>query len=507
MSYTKGNSRRRRRSVHSNTRAAGASGYPSGVDQGTYEDYRIDPDGASSYTSDSIRLGESAIETSRRKRKRKKRIMISVISAVVVLVLAGAGAAFAYINVLNDNLHAGLDEGLLDALMPVDTPSDPFYVLLLGTDGSSERLETDEYANGNFRSDSMMLVRIDPKSKKVAMLSIPRDTKVNLGKYGTQKINAAHAFGGPALAVKTVSQLAGVPISHYAELNFDGFRDIVNALGGVEVNVAYEINDDMAGGHLDAGLQTLNGDQALILCRSRHNYDDVGDGDLLRAANQRLVMSAIAQKILSVDPISMASTVATLTEHVITDMDVSEIVAVAQNMRGLDPATDIYTGTAPTESEYTGSVWYEILDTKEFKKMIERIDSGLPPAEEDQVDEYTGIVISSTGDAEGEAAQSRDKQHFNITRNAQIRIRNGNGQSGVCSEAQSKLEEMGYKQFDTGNADSFNYDTTLVIYKDSSKANEARQIAEQLGVGKAMADDGTFLFDSDFLVVIGQDWS
>ncbi|MCG5014988.1 LCP family protein, partial [Collinsella aerofaciens] len=89
----------------------------------------------------------------------------------------------------------------------------------------------------------------------------------------------------------------------------DGFKDIVDALGGVEVDVPMEIDDEDAGGHLDAGLQTLSGDQALILCRSRHAYDEYGDGDSYRAANQRLVLSAIAKKILSADVATMASTV------------------------------------------------------------------------------------------------------------------------------------------------------------------------------------------------------
>ena len=137
--------------------------------------------------------------------------------------------------------------------------------------------------------------------KKATLVSIHRDTLVDMGEYGQNKLNAAHAIGGAALTVKTVSKLAGVPISHYAEINFDGFKDIVDALGGVEVDVPMEIDDEDAGGHLDAGLQTLSGDQALILCRSRHAYDEYGDGDSYRAANQRLVLSAIAKKILSAD--------------------------------------------------------------------------------------------------------------------------------------------------------------------------------------------------------------
>ncbi len=77
-------------------------------------------------------------------------------------------------------------------------------------------------------------------SKKVTLVSLHRDTMVDMGEYGVNKLNAAHVFGGPALSVQTVSKLAGVDISHYAEINFDGFRDIVDALGGIEVDVPHD---------------------------------------------------------------------------------------------------------------------------------------------------------------------------------------------------------------------------------------------------------------------------
>ncbi|CDD78428.1 cell envelope-related function transcriptional attenuator common domain protein [Cryptobacterium sp. CAG:338] len=101
-----------------------------------------------------------------------------------------------------------------------------------------------------------ILARVDPKEKEVTLISIPRDTQVDIPGHGTQKINAAYAFGGASLAVDTVSELAGVPISHYAEIDFDGFKAVVDALGGIEVDVPMEINDDMAGGHVDAGPPT-----------------------------------------------------------------------------------------------------------------------------------------------------------------------------------------------------------------------------------------------------------
>ncbi len=510
MAYKSGNPRHARRAElpAAQEKASHSLPDPSTSYDGSYSRYERYPESEDGSTiADTVKSGSSAIAASRKKRKKHRRKIMAVVISCVVLVLGCAGAAFAYIANLNSNFHKGLDSSLLDALMPVDTPEDPFYVLLLGTDSSLERVKSGEFGDA-FRSDSMMLARIDPKNKKVSLLSIPRDTKVDLGEYGEQKINAAHAFGGPTLAVKTVSELTGVPISHYAEIDFDGFASVVDALGGIDVNVPMQIDDDMAGGHVDSGQQTLNGQQALIMCRSRHNYDDYGSGDTYRAANQRLVLSAIAQKLLASDPLSMANTVSKLTESVLTDMDVSQIVNIAQCMRGLDSTKDIYTATAPTQSKLIGGVWYEILDEQALKAMIKRMDQGLPPTEEDEVDAVTGIVVASTGDEEGAAAKAFNKVNYNITKNATINVRNGNGAEGLGSQVKDVLTSMGYLggNINVANANSTDFDETLIVFKDPGQADEAKMIADALGCGRPVRDMDTYLFDSDYLIVIGKDW-
>ena len=279
------------------------------------------------------------------KHKKHGKLFYAGIAALAVAVIA-VGAAFAYVQVLSGNLHAGLGN-VGQYLVKTNMTKEPFYMLLMGTDGSAERDESGDFGD-SYRTDSIMLARIDPVDKKVTLVSLHRDTMVDMGEYGVNKLNAAYVFGVPALSVQTVSQLAGVDISHYAEINFDGFHEIVDALGGIEVDVPMTIDDEDAGGHLDAGLQTLNGDQALILCRARHAYDEIGPGDEYRAANQRLVISAIAKKLLSADAASMASTVQALSKYVTTDLGVTDIIGLAQAMQGLDPSTDIYSAMEPT---------------------------------------------------------------------------------------------------------------------------------------------------------------
>lgn len=434
---------------------------------------------------------------SRKKRRRRKILIGSLVTLLSVLVI-GAGAAFAYIYSINENLQSRVDDALLSVLSPVDTPTDPFYVLLLGTDGSAEREAEDGLDESGYRSDSMMLARVDPQNKKAAIISIPRDTLVSIPGHGDQKINAALALGGPSLAVQTVSKMAGVPITHYAEVNFDGFAAVVDALGGIEVDVPMPIDDPEAGGYLDAGLQTLDGGSALILCRSRHAYDDYGAGDIYRAANQRMVLSAIAQKMLSADPFSLGGSVSSLSQYITTDLDVAAIVGIAQAMRGIDATEDIYTAVAPTTSEYKNGGWYEILDKTAWKEMIRRLDAGLPPVATDEVDLSTGTILSSAG---GKSEGST----YKVNKATTIRLRNGSGEDGVCDAAQKVLQKMGYELINTGNADSFDYAQTIIIYKKDAQAAEAQAIADVLG-GEPMKDDGSYLFESDFLIVIGSDW-
>lgn len=434
--------------------------------------------------------------TRERKRRSRRRALI-VLAVVVVLVGAGAGAAFAYLSSISSSLNSGVDDDLLNALVATDMAEDPFYVLILGVDSSEERDE-DNSTDGTYRSDSIMLARIDPVNKKITLVSIHRDTLVDLDEYGQQKLNAAYAYGGAALAVETVSELAGVDISHYVEVNFDALIAIVDALGGIEVDVPIEIDDDEAGGYLAAGEQTLTGEQALILCRSRHAYDDYGDGDSYRAANQRLVLAAIAEKLLSSDVATIASTLTSLVDYVTTDMSLTDIIGVAQTLQGLDPDTDFYSATEPTTSAYVNGIWYEINDTEEWAEMMARVDAGLSPTEEDVVDESTGTILATTGSGEIDTSDY-------IVKSGEVSVRNGNGEAGVADEAAAILEEMGYT-VDTGNADDYDYETTLVIFNDEDQLEDAQDIVEELGVGEAMINDGTYIVSGDFLVVVGADW-
>lgn len=447
------------------------------------------------------------VQHERKRKAKRKRVAMIALAIVGVLCLGGVGAAWAYVMGLEGNMRENVDDELLGSLAVVDSPSDPFYMLLIGVDKSEDREASNEYG-GSYRTDSIILTRVDPRNKTVTMISVPRDTRVTIEGHGQQKINAAYAYGGPAGAVKAVSQLADVPISHYAEIDFNGFEEIVDALGGIEVDVPYEINDEEYTGHLDAGQQTLNGEQALILCRSRHAYDNIGDGDAIRAANQRMVLATIMKKVMSSDVATLTNTVSTLSEYVTTDFSMASILGLAQGMMGIDVDKNVYTASVPTTSKYENDIWWEILDTTAWNKMMQRVEEGLSPTEETQVDPNTGTVLSSAGDggtSDGSSSSSSSSSSSVSLSGKKISVKNGSGVTGVANEAAQKLTPKG-AVVETGNADDSNYKTTIVVYNDSSNAETAQQIVDLLGKGQTKKNNGTYSFTGDFLVVVGKDW-
>ena len=449
--------------------------------------------------------GGGARNSARNAAPEKKKASIGKRIALVLLILVllvGGGIAI-YVNVISGNLHKGVTQDVRNALVKTEYSKEPFYMLLLGTDESQERA-TDETYGGSFRSDSMMLARIDCPNKKVTLISLERDTLLDMGDAGWQKLNAASAIGGPAYAIEMVSKMAhDTPISHYALIDFDGFCDVVNALGGIDVDVPIEIDDDDAGGYLAAGPQTLNGDQALILCRSRHAYEEYGSGNSYRSANQRMVLSAIAQKILASDIGTIASTVGTLSKYLSTDLGINDIIGIAQALRGLDMSSDMYTAMQPTTSLYEDGMWYNTCDEPEWKEMLDRVNQGLPPTETDVVD-ATGTVLATTGS--GQALGGSSANEFLNKKSGTVVIRNGGAPAGSGGKVGEVIAAMGYTT-DIANANSSDFDETVIVYQAADKRSEAMEIARAMGIGRVVKNDaGEYLMNGDFLVVLGSDY-
>ncbi len=148
---------------------------------------------------------------------------------------------------------------------------------------------------GGHRSDTVMLLHI-PSSGKSVLVSLPRDSYVNIPGFGMNKLNAAYSFGGPKLLVKTVEGATGLQITHYMGIGFGGLVNVVNSVGGVRMCIPQNLNDPASGLHLKKGCQNLNGAQALGFVRTRHLF---ATQDLQREQDQRVFIKALLSKMTS----------------------------------------------------------------------------------------------------------------------------------------------------------------------------------------------------------------
>jgi LCP family protein required for cell wall assembly len=247
----------------------------------------------------------------KRRRRRWGWGRIVLIGVVLLLVLFAVWGALSYLS-FSRGVHAANDrlpKRAKAALTKQDglLLSNPTHILILGTDHA----KTNE-RSGLRHSDSMMVLRTDPDHHRLYYLSILRDLRVEIPGYGTQKINSAFQFGGPALAIRTVRAVTGLPINHVVMVDFADFQKLIDDLGGVTVDVAAPILSNKfdcpysaarcaswPGWRFRKGEQTMDGRRALVYSRIRENRLDAGDSDASRAGRQQQVVQAIMSKASS----------------------------------------------------------------------------------------------------------------------------------------------------------------------------------------------------------------
>lgn len=329
-----------------------------------------------------------------------KRALLTTLLSVVVMAIAAAALWMVSVQtrlnnprVINNDLRSSLKE------QPVN--SDPYYVLLLGTDGRPGETE--------YRADSIILARVDPAQKRVTLLSIPRDTYVTW-KGSQMKINAVHFYDGAAGMVQIVNELCGVKISHYAEVNFDGLAGITNAVGGVTVDVDQYMRDteNFSGvTELYAGRQTLNGEQALFYTRCRYAF---ADSDYTRMRHQRTFIKALLSQVLSSgDPVKIASIINSVADMVVTDLSVSDAISLASQMVGLNAESGIYTAYVPSTPETIRDQSYVIADDDALAEMMKLIDQGKDPSKLN--DKTDAEADKEAGEGESSSEEETQKTH------------------------------------------------------------------------------------------------
>lgn len=339
-----------------------------------------------------------------RQRRRGRMIRRGIVGGLLAVLLVGVVGAGAWFMRITNNLTGGgfINNAVLQILNDSDVAREPFYMLLLGTDGRPGESE--------YRSDSIILARIDPTEKQATLISIPRDTKV-VYKGETMKINATHFYDGPEGVIQAVNDLCfggQEKISHYAEIDFEGMQKLIDAVGGIDINATEGVDDPE---HLDIviepGQQHMDGATALTYARARYQY---ADGDYTRMRHQRQVLGALANKILNeIDPTTIMSTIESLSEMVSTTLSVQDILAVANAMRGMD-VDNMYVANLPSwagEDTYVNGQSYVFVIEDELAAMMERVEAGENP-EGPQTMGSDSSGDSTLGDISGKSDDSSE---------------------------------------------------------------------------------------------------
>lgn len=307
---------------------------------------------------------EAVTYMERKKRRKLKIIPFTIFCSFLVLVL-GVGYVLANQFIFNNNepiisfgeettQEADLDERVNFLLMGVDARE----------------------GEKNTRTDTLMLVSVDKEHNRIAMISLPRDTRVKIPGHGYDKINAANVYGGPEMVMEVVSDLVGLKIDKYITTNVRGFRDIVDTLGGVTIDVEkrmyhYDPYDepDLQKIDLMPGVQKLNGDKALQYVRYRSD----ALGDVSRTERQQKFLKALAKEMLQPSTITkLPKLVPTINKYIDTNLSLTEMIALANAGKNLGNV-EIVTQTMPGKFLNMNGVSYWSIDPQQAKMVAESI--------------------------------------------------------------------------------------------------------------------------------------
>lgn len=327
-------------------------------------------------------------------------------------------------------------------------------------------------------TDTMLLLRFNPETKKLSVLSIPRDTRTYIPGFGTRKINEANADGGPALSAKAVSELlGGVGIDRYVTINVQGVQALIDALGGVTVYVPkdmkYQDDSQRLYVNLKAGKQHLNGEQALQLLRFRHDeYGDIG-----RIQRQQMVMRALMEQTLN--PVTVArlpKILSVVQSHIDTNLTVEELVALVgfgvQSQRS-NVQMLMVPGDFSAPGQYDASYWLPNRD-RIAELMAQHFDFGNP-----------GLAETSL-------------------RSLRVAIQDSTRQAAAAQTVVGRLRTAGINNVYVGDPWSEPLSVTRIVAQQGDERN-AKAIRDALGFGEVRIES-TGDLQSDITIQVGRDW-
>ncbi|WP_420628374.1 LCP family protein [Candidatus Leptofilum sp.] len=383
-----------------------------------------------------------------------------------------------------------------DALRPWEGKN-RVSILLLGID---QRCEED----GPTHTDSMMVLTIDPVGLSAAVLSLPRDLWVEIPDFGVDRINQAHYLGeiyeypggGQALAVQTVETLLGVPIDYYVAVNFEAFVEVVDLIGGIDIDVLEAIDDpnypDRCYGYdpfsIEAGKQHLDGETALKYARTRATFG----GDVDRAARQQAVILAVRQQVFDLNNVTQLIAQApqlwhTSQENIRTNMTLDEAIQLALLAQDI-PRDSIRTAVLNFDyvyNETTPDGRQVLVPVRENIRQL-RDQLFAPPAIPTPVIENLPALMAAE--------------------EARVAVLNGTPEFGLAASTQEYLQSFGINVVEIGNADASTYLTSQIItygsYPNTSRYLTQLMHVPPLNVSSGTNPDG----DYDILIIIGNDW-
>lgn len=327
---------------------------------------------------------------------RKKRSPWKIVLIVLGVVLLIGGSAFGYFafkaNETAENANKALERGDKSERRDeaIDLTKDHFSVLLAGVDGGASLEEG--------RTDSLMVATFNKESRQVTLVSIPRDSYVDIiiddEDPFKDKINHAYAYGGIDTTIATVENLLDIPIDYYATINFDGIEDLVDAVGGVEIDVLIPISGKATGDvELEPGVQVLNGKEALAYARMR-KQDPAGD--IGRAGRQQQVIEAIIHEATTINSFTKLNRIMNAVgENIRTNMTLSEasqLQPYAKSLKSFNRET-----LEGTDLTLNGVYYYEIdpADLRDAQALLQT-ELGMPVTADEPSNDETDDSMTET---------------------------------------------------------------------------------------------------------------
>jgi LCP family protein required for cell wall assembly len=347
-------------------------------------------------------------------------------------------------------------------------------VLILGSDARPDELKRGEVG----RTDTLLVFVGDRATPRLAMLSVPRDLWVTIPGYGQERINAAYELGGPQTAKQTVSNVLGQPIERYLVIGLQGVRDVVDAVGGVDITVPQAIHDDAYPtddyGYqvvdIPAGRQHMDGDTALKYARTRHQ-----DSDFARTARQQQVVVAVRNAMLN--PLNwprLPAVVAAISSSIKTDVSPLDAVALGAAMLRSPGDPDHLVIDTSLATPITGDDGAYLLQAK--------------PSLQPTVAEFLSHPLGSTSASSAPVS---------------VEVLNGAGVAGLAARTADRLTQAGYTIANVADAPRQQAQTTIMAKPASVSA--ANRIASTLGIPTSRVTTSSGLTTADVQVTLGPD--